>query len=110
MFLAAPLVPREKIMSLSEDPTQEKASVSDHKRFMKAVGIIQYITTVTRPDIAYTAHTLAKHMAGSATKQWLAVQHGMRNVQSTIDVLLTSMAQGMKVWLTCTVTLTLLMA
>ena len=30
-----PLVPREKIMSLSEDPNQEKASVSDHKRFIK---------------------------------------------------------------------------
>ena len=31
------LVPREKIMSLSEDPTREKASVSDHKRFMKVL-------------------------------------------------------------------------
>ena len=35
-----PLVPRETIMSLSEDPTQERASASDHKRFMKAVGSI----------------------------------------------------------------------
>ena len=42
-----PLVPREKIMSLSEDPTQEKASVSDQKRFMKAVGSLQYIAAVT---------------------------------------------------------------
>ena len=38
-----PLVPREKIMSLSEDPTQEQASVSDHKRFIKAIGSIQYM-------------------------------------------------------------------
>ena len=38
-----PLVPKEKIMSLSEDPTQEQASVSQHKRFMKAVGSIHYI-------------------------------------------------------------------
>ena len=30
-----PLVPGEKIMSLSEDPTQKKASLPDHKRFMK---------------------------------------------------------------------------
>ena len=85
----APLVPREKIMSLSEDPSQEKASVSDHKRFMKAVGSIQYIAAVTRPDIAYAAHILARHMAGSATKHWLAVQHVMRYLQSTIDVALT---------------------
>ena len=70
---STPPVPREKIMSLSEDPTQEKASVSDHKRFMKAVGSIQYIAAVTRLDIACAAHTLARHMARSATKHWLAV-------------------------------------
>ena len=34
---STPLVPREKSMSLSEDPNQEKASVLDHKRFMKVV-------------------------------------------------------------------------
>ena len=76
-------------MSLSEGPNQEKASVSDHKRFMKAVGSIQYIVVVTQPDIAYAAHTLARRMAGSATKHWLAVQHVMRYLQSTVDVVLT---------------------
>ena len=29
-----PLAPRAKIMSLSEDPAHEKASVSDHDRFI----------------------------------------------------------------------------
>ena len=89
-----PLVPREKIMSLSEDPTQEKASVSDHKRFMKTVGSIQYIAAVTRPDIAHAAHTLARHRVGSATKHWLAVQHVLRYLQSTIDVALTFNGSG----------------
>ena len=32
-----PLVPKEKMMSLSEDPTLEQAAVSEHKRFMQAV-------------------------------------------------------------------------
>ena len=86
---ATPLGPREKVTILSEDPTQEKASVSDHKRFIKAVGSIQYIAALTRPNIAYAAHTLARHMAGSAPKHWLAVQHVMRYLQSTIDVVLT---------------------
>ena len=45
-------------MNLSMDPTLEKASVSDHKRFMKAVGSIQYIAAVTRPDVACATHTL----------------------------------------------------
>ena len=68
-----PQVPREQIMSLSEGPTQEEASVSDHKRFMKAVGSIQYIAAVTRPDIAYAANTLARHMAGN----WQAMQRNI---------------------------------
>ena len=81
-------------MSLSKDPIQEKASVSDQKRFMKAVGSNQYIAAVTRPDIAYAAHTLARHMAGIATKHWLAVQHVMRCLQSTTDVVLTFNGSG----------------
>ena len=72
-FSTTPLVPREKIIRLSEDPTQEKASVSDHQRFMNAVGSIQYIAAMTQPGIAYAAHTLARHMACSASKHWLAV-------------------------------------
>ena len=32
-----PVVPKEKNMSPSEDPTLDNASVSDHKSFMKAV-------------------------------------------------------------------------
>ena len=105
-----PLVPRETIMSLSEDPIQEKVSVSDHKRFMKAVGSIQYIAAVTRPNIACAAHTLARHLAGSATKHWLAVLHVMRYLQCTIDVALTFSGLRNDMWLMCTLTLTLLMA
>ena len=81
-----PLVPNEKILSLKEDPEQEKASVAEHQRFMQAVGGIQYIAVVTRPDLAFAAHALARHMAGSAKKHWLAAQHVMRYLQRTIDV------------------------
>ena len=66
----------------------------DHKRFMKAVGSILYSAAVTRPDIAHAAHTLAWHMAGSATNHWLAVRHVMRYLQSTIDVVLTFNGSG----------------
>ena len=55
---------------------------------------ILYIAAVTRPDVAYAAHTLARHMSGSATKHWLAVQHVLRYLQSTIDVILTFNGSG----------------
>ena len=61
---------------------------------MKAVGSIQYSAAVTRPDIAYAGHTLARHMAGSATKHLLGVRHVMRYLQSTIDVVLTFNGSG----------------
>ena len=89
-----PLVSKENIMSLSEDPSLERATASEHKRFMQAVGSIQYIAVVTRPDLAFSAHVLARHMAGSAKKHWLVVQHVMRYLQSTIDVGLTFNGSG----------------
>ena len=85
-------------MCLSEDPSLERATVSEHKRFMQAVGSIQYIAVVTGPDLAFAAHVLARHMAGSAKKHWLAVQHVMRYLQCTSDVGLTLMAQVGKTW------------
>ena len=89
-----PLIPKEKIMSLSEDPSLERANVSEHNRFMQAVGSILYIAVVTRPHLAFAAHLLARETAGSAKKQWLAVQHVMRYLQSTIDVGLTFTGSG----------------
>jgi hypothetical protein len=80
-----PLVPREKLNSLKEDPSQVPATVSGHKKYMQAVGGIQYIAVVTRPDLAYAAHALARHMAGSAEAHWQAVQHVMRYLQKTIN-------------------------
>ena len=49
---------------------------------------------VTRPDVAFAAHVLARHMAGSAQKQWLAVQHVKIHLQSTIDVDMTFNGSG----------------
>ena len=64
-----PLVPGEKDHESFQGSNPEESTVSNHKRFRKAVGSIQYIASVTRPNIAYAAHTLARHMPGSATKQ-----------------------------------------
>ena len=83
-----PLVPKEKILSLSEDLTLERATISEHGRFMQAVGRIQYIGVVTRPDLEFAAHFMARHMAGSAKKHWLAIHH----------VIVTARCQGTHAW------------
>ena len=78
-----PLVPRQQLRSVKEHPELEKASAAEHSRFMSAVGSIQYIAGVTRPDLSYTAHALARHMSGSLKEHWLAVQHVLRYLQAT---------------------------
>ena len=77
------LVPKEKLKSLKEDPSQEPATASEHQTYMKVVGSIQYIAFVTRPDLAFAAHSLARHMSASSKQHWLAAQHVMRYLQKT---------------------------
>ena len=72
-----PLVPKEKLKSLKEDPSQEPATVLEHQTYMKVVGSIQYIACVMRPDLAFAAHSLARHVSASSKEHWLAALHVM---------------------------------
>ena len=58
---------------MKEDPSQEAAAVSEHQKHIAVLGEIQYIVVVTRPDIAFAAHSLARHMGASAKVHWLDV-------------------------------------
>ena len=41
---------------------------------------------MTRPDIAFAAPSLARHMAASAKVHWLTAQHGMRYLQKAVNL------------------------
>jgi len=71
------------LRSAVDHPDLEKASPADHTKFMSAVGGIQYIAVVTRPDISYACSALAKHMSCSLVEHWAAVQHILRYLQKT---------------------------
>ena len=58
-------------LSISDDPTLERATAWEHKRFMQPVGSIQYFAVVTRPDLAFAAHILARHMGEPRSSGWL---------------------------------------
>ena len=64
-----PLVPKEKLKSLKEDPSQEPATISELQTYMKVVGSIQYIACVTRPNLVFAAHSLAKHKSVITRRQ-----------------------------------------
>ena len=69
-----------------KDPYQEPTAVSEHQRYMKVVGEIQYIAVVTRPDIAFAVHSLARDIAALPKAHWLAAQHVMRYLQKTVNL------------------------
>ena len=81
-----PLVPKENLKSLKEHPSQEPATISEHQKYMKVVGSIQYSACVTRPDLAFAAHSLATHMSASFKTHWLATQHIMRYMQRPVNL------------------------
>ena len=78
-----PLVPRQQLRSAKDYPDLEVATQAEHAQFMSAVGGIQYLAVVTRPDTSYACNALAKHMGCSLKEHWSAVQHVLRYLQST---------------------------
>ena len=81
-----PLVQKERLKSMKEDPSPEPATVSEHQHYMKAAGSIQYIACVTRPDFAFAAHSPARHVSTSTKEHWLAAQSVMRYLQNTVNL------------------------
>ena len=80
-----PLVPKEKLKSMKEHLSQTPATGSE-RRYMSVVGRIQYIAVVAWPNIAFAAHSQARHMATSGKVHWLAAQHVMRYLQKTVNL------------------------
>jgi hypothetical protein len=80
-----PLVPREQLRSVKDHP-ECAASKAEHSQFMSAVGSIQYLVCVTRPDLAYACNALARHMGGSMSEHWKAVQRVLRYLKGTVNV------------------------
>ena len=45
-------------------------SAKQQSRLMSAVGSIQYMAQVTRPDLSYIAGALAQHFSESSEEHW----------------------------------------
>ncbi|PPQ94669.1 hypothetical protein CVT25_009428 [Psilocybe cyanescens] len=57
--------------------------------YLNAVSSLQYLATMTRPDIAYTVSYLACFNSNPGPKHWAAVKHLFRYLRGTLDLKLT---------------------
>lgn len=75
-------LPMNSSVKLSELKNEEKVI---EKRFLyrEAVGSLNYVALVSRPDISYFVNTLARFSNNPSELHWKAVKHVMRYLKDT---------------------------
>ena len=75
-----PVDPGNRLMKASED---EKAL--DQQSYQSLVGSLMYLTTCTRPDIAYAVGMLARYSSKPNQSHWVAAKRVLRYLKGTIN-------------------------
>ena len=65
-----------------------EADSEDHREMAKydyrgLVGCLNYLSTTTRPDVAYMAHLLSRYLHNPGKSHWIAAKHVLRYLQAT---------------------------
>jgi hypothetical protein len=74
---------------MQEDPYQpcsEEEKIVDRNKYLTAVGAFTYLTTHTRPDIAFATNILARHSQKPTARHWSGVKHLLRYLRGTEDL------------------------
>jgi hypothetical protein len=68
--------------------TDQEFSDAKHLEFPKLAGSILYLSTITRPDIAYAAGVLARYISRWSIEHYKAAKHLLRYLRGTSDLCL----------------------
>ena len=81
--LPTPLSPGSELSNIV--PSLEEQAEMRSIPYLSAVGALQYLATMTRPDIAYAVSYLGRFNCNPAPAHWLAVKHLFRYLRGTAD-------------------------
>ena len=70
--------------SLKLTKVNEKSNLVDAELYQSAVGKLLYLSTRTRPDIAFAVGSVAKFTAKPTEQHWKAVKHILRYIAGTV--------------------------
>ena len=65
--------------------TQEEKDFMSEVPYLSAVGSLQYLAMMTRPDIAHSVAYLAQFNANPGPEHWKALKHLFRYVKGTVQ-------------------------
>ena len=71
--------------SLKLTRASEESTYLDQELYQSAVGKLLYLSTRTRPDIAFAVSTAAKFTPKPTEQHWQAVKHILRYIAGTIN-------------------------
>lgn len=84
-----PMNPGYKLSNDDCPKTDEEAREVAGVPYATAVGALQYLAIMTRPDISYTVSKLARFTLNPGPRHWQAVKHLLRYLKGTMDLRLT---------------------
>jgi len=68
--------------------TDQEFAEAKHLDFPKLAGSVLYLSTITRPDIAFAAGVLARYISKWSTEHYKAAKHLLRYLRGTSDLCL----------------------
>ena len=71
--------------SLKLTKADETSTYADTEKYQSAVGKLLFLSTRTRPDIAFAVSTVAKFTSNPTEQHWKAVKHIIRYIAGTIN-------------------------
>ena len=65
--------------------TSTESRLVDQEKYQSAVGSLLYLSTRTRPDIAYAVSSVARYSSQPTLQHWIAVKRIFRYLNGTLD-------------------------
>ncbi len=65
---------------------EESKSLPTNQKYMEVVGSLIYLTTCTRPDIAYAVSKVSEHLKNPTEKDWITVKRILRYLKGTQEI------------------------
>ena len=75
--------PNTHLYEADRDPL---VSRQDLKYYQKCVGSLNYLVTVSRPDLAYVTHELSRHLSAPGPAHFAALHKALRYLRGTSDL------------------------
>ena len=84
--LAAPMIGRSRSDDDPYQPCSEEEEIVDRSKYLTVVGAFTYLTTHTRPDIAFATNILTMHNEKPTARHWNGVKHLLQYLRGTEDL------------------------